>query len=50
MSLFVEATVTVMEADSHLQIDPTTVCMSKVFPIYLNRRDVIAHGQHKNYA
>ena len=57
ISLPVEPTVTVMKADSHLHIDPSTVCvcvslMRKVLSIiwYENRREVTADGQHKNYA
>ena len=49
ISLPVEPTVTVMKADSHLQIDPSTVCVidaKSAFDIwYENRREVIAHGQ-----
>ena len=36
----VEPTVTVMKADSHLQIDPSTVCVI----------DAKSALQHKNYA
>ena len=53
ISLPAEPTVTVMKAGSHLQIDPSTASsMLKVFLIICceNRREVIADGQHKNYA
>ena len=48
-----EPTVTIMKADSHLQVDPSTVCvlsMRKVPSIiwYESRLEVIAGGQHKN--
>ena len=53
-SLPVHPTVSVMEADSLLQIDPST-CVSSMRKVpsiiwYENRREVIAEGQHKNYA
>ena len=51
VSLPVEPTVTVMKADSRLQIDPSTVCVidAKSAFLYENRREVMADGQHKNY-
>ena len=50
MSLFVGPTVTVMKADSHLQIDPSTVYVKNVFELLESMGRYIAHGQHKNYA
>ena len=50
ISLPAEPTVTVMKADSHLQIDPSTVCVidakSAFDHLVRNRREVIADGQH----
>ena len=50
----VEPTVTVMKADSHLQIDPSTVRVIDAKSAFdfldESRREVIADGQHKNYA
>ena len=54
ISLPVEPTVTVMKADSHLQVDPSTVCVidakSAFDHLVRSRQEVIADGQHKNYA
>ena len=51
IQLPVEPTVTVMKADSHLQIDPCHRCEKCLSIIwYENRREVIADGQHRNYA
>ena len=51
----VEPTVTVMKVDSHLQVDPSTVCVSSMRKVpwiiwYESRREVIADEQHNNYA
>ena len=54
-SLPVEPTVTFMKADSHLQVHPSTVCVSSMRKVpliiwYESRRQVIADEQHNNYA
>ena len=53
VTLPVEPTVTVMKADSHVQVDPPTVCVSSMrkVPSIIwseSRQEVIADGQHKN--
>ena len=50
----VEPTVTVMKADTHLQIYPSTVCVIDAKKCFRSsgtkvRREVIADGQHNNY-
>ena len=56
ISLLVEPTSTVMKADSHLQIDASTVCVIDAKSAFdyvvreLTGGHRIADGQHKNYA
>ena len=47
-----EPTVTIMKADSHLQVDPSTVCVidaKKSAFDHVVREEDIADGQHKNF-